>query len=141
EGIETWVCGEPLDPALIERAIRENGGGTVGEELTREARRVADQLASDILREMQLNLSMALPESRQSHLIGATGAKDRGVRSNLYYVLRNARIPAILAEIGLVNHPHEGPRLTDSAYQDRLADGLSEGILAFLRNGGAIARR
>lgn len=141
EGIETWVFGEPLDPALIERAIRENGGGTVGEELTREARRVADQLAFDILREMQLNLSMALAESVQSHLVGATGAKDRGVRSNLYYVLRNARIPAILVEIGFVNHPHEGPRLTDSAYQDRLADGLAEGILAFLRNGGAIARR
>ncbi len=141
EGIETWVFGEPLDPALIERAIRENGGGTVGEELTREARRVADQLAFDILREAQLNLSLSLAESVQSHLVAATGARDRGVRTNLFYVLRNARIPAILVELGFVNNPNEGPRLADPRYQDTLADGLAEGILTFLRNGGAVARR
>lgn len=141
EGVETWVFGEPLDPTLIERAIRENGGGAVGEELTREARRVADQLAFDILREAQFNLSLALAESVQSHLVAATGAKDRGVRTNLFYVLRTARIPAVLVELGFVNHPREGPRLADPGYQDTLAEGLAEGILSFLRSGGAIARR
>jgi len=141
EGIETWVFGEPLDPALIERAIRENGGGAVGEELTREARRVADQLAFDILREAQFNLSLSLAESVQSHLVSATGAKDRGVRTNLFYVLRTARIPAILVELGFVSNPDEGSRLSDPRYQAVLADGLADGILAFLANGGAVARR
>ena len=141
EGIETWVFGEPLNPSLVEQAIRENGGGELGEELTREARRVADQLAFDILREAQLNLSLSLAESVQSHLVSATGAKDRGIRTNLFYVLRNARIPAILVELGFVNNPNEGPRLADPSYQDKLADGLAEGILVFLRNGGTVARR
>src|SRR5690606_16777481 len=141
QGIETWVFGEPLDPALIERAIRENGGGAVGEELTQAARQVANQLAFDILREAQFNLSLSLAESVQSHLVSKTGATDRGVRSNLFYVIRTARIPAILVELGFVNHPEEGPRLADAAYQARLADGLADGILAFLRNGGSLANR
>ncbi len=141
EGIETWVFGEPLDPSYIDRAIRENGGGAVGEELTAEARQVANQLAADILREAQFNLSLALADSVQTRLVAATGAQDRGVRTNLFYVLRTARIPAILVELGFVNNPNEGPKLADSAYQHVLADGLADGILAFLRNGGTLARR
>ncbi len=141
EGIETWVFGEPLDPSYIDRAIRENGGGALGEELTAEARQIANQLAADILREAQFNLSLALADSVQSRLVAATGARDRGVRTNLFYVLRTARIPAILVELGFVNNPTEGPKLADPAYQQVLADGLADGILAFLRGGGTLARQ
>ncbi len=141
EGIETWVFGEPLDPSHIDRAIRENGGGAVGEELTAEARQIANELAADILREAQFNLSLALAETVQSRLVTATGARDRGVRTNLFYVLRTARIPAILVELGFVNNANEGPKLADQGYQQMLADGLADGILAFLRGGGTLARQ
>ena len=141
EGIETWVFGEPLDPSYIDQAIRENGGGALGEERTAEARQIANQIAADILREAQFNLSLALADSVQSRLVNATGARDRGVRTNLLYVLRTARIPAILVELGFVNNPNEGPKLADPGYQQVLADGLADGILAFLRGGGTLARQ
>ena len=138
-GIETWVFGRPLDPSLIERAIEENGGGTLGEELTEVARQTADDFAADILREAQLNYSLALAESVQGHLVNATGARDRGVRANLFYVIRTARIPAILVELGFVSNAEEGAKLATDSYQDTLADGLAEGILAFMRGGGILA--
>lgn len=141
EGIETWVFGEPLNPSLIDRAIRENGGGTVGEDLTEVARQTANELAADILRESQLNYSLALAETVQSHLVRATGAKDRGVRANLFYVIRTARIPAILVELGFVNHDSEGPKLANSDYQETLADALADGIMAFLSGGGMLAKQ
>lgn len=139
QGIETWVFGEPLDPSLIDRAIEENGGGRVGEDLTEVARQTADELAADILSESQLNFSLSLAESVQHHLVGATGAKDRGVRANLFYVIRTARIPAILVELGFVNHATEGPKLASGAYQQTLADALADGIMAFLSGGGMLA--
>ena len=77
----------------------------------------------------------------QSRLVNATGARDRGVRTNLLYVLRTARIPAILVELGFVNNANEGPKLADPGYQQVLADGLADGILAFLRGGGTLARQ
>ena len=138
-GIETWVFGRPLDPSLIERAIEENGGGVLGEELTEVARQTADEFAADILREAQLNYSLALAEAVQSHLVSATGARDRGVRANLFYVIRTARIPAILVELGFVSNAEEGAKLATDSYQDTLADGLAEGILTFLRGGGILA--
>ena len=140
-GIETWVFGRPLDPALVDRAIEENGGGDVGAARTEEAARIANDIAGDILRETQLNYSLALAEMVQSRLVEATGATDRGVRQNLFYVIRNSRIPAILVELGFVSNPDEGRRLAEAAYRENLADALADGILTFLREGGTLARR
>ncbi len=140
-GIETWVFGKPLDPGYIDRAIRENGGGAEGQALTDQARATADDIAGDILRETQLNFSMSLAHSVQSHLVRATGARDRGVRQNLFYVIRTARIPAILVEVGFVSNPTEGEKLATDAYQQTLADGLAAGILEFLGGGGMLAQR
>ncbi len=140
-GIETFVFGRPLDPNQVERAIRENGGGDVGAALTAEADRIAADIAGDILRETQLNYSLVLAELVQGRLVGATGAADRGVRQNLFYVIRNSRIPAILVELGFITNPTEGPRLAESDYQAELADALADGILTFLNNGGSLAAR
>lgn len=141
-GIETWVFGEPLDSSLIERAIRENGGGAEGAALTEEARKAANDFASEILREAQLNYSLSLAETVQRHMVAATGARDRGVRTNLFYVIRTARIPAVLVELGFVSNPEEGPKLATEAYQNTLARSLADGIMEFLDNGGGtLARR
>jgi len=140
-GIETFVFGRPLDPGQIERAIRENGGGDVGAARTEEANRIAADIAGDILRETQLNYSLVLAELVQGRLVSATGATDRGVRQNLFYVIRNSRIPAILVELGFITNPTEGRRLAERAYQAQLADALADGILTFLHNGGSLAAR
>ncbi len=140
-GIETWVFGEPLNPSLIDRAIEENGGGTEGQALTEEARASARDLAADILREAQLNYSLTLAETVQRNLIDATGARDRGVRANLFYVIRTARIPAILVELGFVSNPEEGRDLATDSYQGKLAKALADGLLEFLHGGGLVARR
>ncbi len=140
-GIETWVFGKPLDPNYINLAIQENGSGAQGQALTEKARKTADDIAGQILRETQFNFSMTLADDVQQHLISATGATDRGVRKNLFYVLRTARIPSILVEIGFVTNPTEGPDLRASNYQEKLAQGLASGILEFLHGGGMLAQR
>ncbi len=140
-GIETWVFGEPLDPTLVDRAIRENGGGAEGAALTEAARQAATDLATDILREAQLNYSLSLAEAVQRHMVEATGARDRGVRTNLFYVIRTARIPAVLVELGFVSNAEEGPKLATDSYQNTLAQALADGIMEFLDNGGGMLAR
>lgn len=138
-GVETWVFGEPLEAGMLDRAIRENGGGAEGQALTEEARQAATSIAADILREAQLNYSRALAQTVQRNLVSATGAVDRGVRANLFYVIRNARIPAILVEIGFVSNPSEGARLATDDYQSTVAQALAKGVMEFLRDGGLTA--
>ena len=53
---------------------------------------------------------------------------DRGLR-----VLTYTTIPAVLVETGFLSNPVEAARLADSAYQDRVAEAISQGIVQYLR--------
>jgi N-acetylmuramoyl-L-alanine amidase len=139
EGIETWVFGEPQDDSLIELAVLENGGGDLGRERTVRAREAAASIDGDLLREENLVYSTVLAESVQHDLVGSTGSANRGVRENYFVVLREARVPAVLVELGFVDHAEEGPKLADAAYQQRLAEALADGVEAFLAQGGSLA--
>jgi N-acetylmuramoyl-L-alanine amidase len=139
-GIETFVFGEPLDQHNLDRAREENGGGELGRALTEEAVKAANDPTTLILRETQLNYSSKLAHAVQSQLIRATGATDRGVKQNAFYVIKNSRTPSILVEIDFVSHPDEGRKLATAAYRDTVARAIAAGIMEFVNNGGTVAR-
>lgn len=62
----------------------------------------------------------------------ATGATDRGVRSENYVVLRETEMPAVLVETGFMTCPEELALLIDAEYQSRMARGITNGILAVI---------
>ena len=53
---------------------------------------------------------------------------DRGVRQDAQHVLLGATMPAVLVEVGFVDHPLEGRQLADPATQSQLADAITEAI-------------
>ncbi len=132
QGIETYYFGQPLAGSNTSRAVRENGGGSVGEELTRRAAGSAQNLLGDILAQAKLSFSRQLAQKVQSRLVQYTGAVNRGVQTDAFYVIRNPTTPAILAEVGFGSSPTEGPRLATPAYREKLAQGLARAILDFL---------
>lgn len=136
QGIETYYFGHTIDPGLLAQVIRENGGGELGRRLTREAQSVGERLVRDLIAQSNLKFSRQLAHLVQEALLQATGAVDRGVRQAPFYVIRNARIPAILVEVGFANHPEEGRRLQTGEYRQALAEALARAILRFLNNGG-----
>jgi N-acetylmuramoyl-L-alanine amidase len=138
-GVETWVFGQSLEQDNLSRAIEENGGGEEGQALTQEAKQVAQGITGDIYRESQLEYSLSLAGLVQNKMVAATGAKDRGVQQAEFYVIRNARSPAILVETGFVTNPDEGTKLTTDAYQDTIARAIADGIVQFLSSGNALA--
>lgn len=139
EGIETWVFGEPQDDSVIDLAVLENGGGDLGRARTAQSQELAASIDSDLLREENLNLSTKLAGTVQRALVAGTGGNDRGVRKNYFAVIHDARIPAVLVEMGFVNHPVEGPKLATDAYQASLAEALDASIGSFLERAGKLA--
>ena len=139
EGIETWVFGEQQDDSLIDLAVLENGGGEVGRTRTARAQETAASIDGDLLREENLAYSTVLADNVQGDLVDVTGSTDRGVKKNYFVVIRNARVPAVLVELGFVDSPDEGPKLAEEGYQDTLAEALADGIEAFLAQGGSLA--
>jgi N-acetylmuramoyl-L-alanine amidase len=132
QGIETYVFGEPLESSTLAQAERENGGGSIGRELTRQTRNAARDLINDQLVQENLKYSKKLASSVQSNLLAQTGARSRGVHPNSLWVIRFARIPAILTEIGFGTHPTEGRNLGTQRYSQKVARGIANGILKFL---------
>lgn len=64
-------------------------------------------------------------------MLGATGAKNRGVKTANFYVTRWSNQPAVLVECGFLSNPSERARLASSSYQTRLARGIANGIDRF----------
>ena len=73
-----------------------------------------------------------LAESIQSSVVQATGAQDRGVKSADFVVLRETNMCAVLVEMGFMSTHEELMTLISSSYQDKLARGISEGIVRYL---------
>jgi N-acetylmuramoyl-L-alanine amidase len=132
QGIETYYFGQPLAGSDRSRAVQENGGGSVGQELTRKAANSAQGLLGDIVAQAKLSFSRQLAQKVQSRLVQYTGAVNRGVQTDAFYVIRNPTTPAILTEIGFGSSPTEGPRLASPAYREKIAQGLARAILDFL---------
>ncbi|MDZ4180965.1 MAG: N-acetylmuramoyl-L-alanine amidase, partial [Coriobacteriia bacterium] len=66
-------------------------------------------------------------------MLASTGAADRGVvkRADLSG-FNYAVVPSILVETGFLSNPVDDRQLADPAYQDKLADGIARGVLAYL---------
>ena len=63
----------------------------------------------------------------------ATGAKANGVVQNDNYTGQNwSTVPCVMVECGFMSNPDEDVKLNDPAYQQKLAEGMVEGICAFM---------
>jgi N-acetylmuramoyl-L-alanine amidase len=69
-----------------------------------------------------------------SSVLGSAASFNGGARNADYFVIKESECPAILVEMGYVTHPVEGQQLKDSNYLDRIAYGISYGVLEYLEN-------
>jgi N-acetylmuramoyl-L-alanine amidase len=53
---------------------------------------------------------------------------DRGVRQDAHHVLLGATMPAVLVEVGFIDHPIEGKQLADASVQAQIAAAIAEAI-------------
>ena len=66
-----------------------------------------------------------------AEVLRAAGTENRFVRRRGFYVIRNTRNPAVLAECGFLTNRSEGARIAKSAgHRQKLADALARAIIA-----------
>jgi N-acetylmuramoyl-L-alanine amidase len=72
----------------------------------------------------------SLPLASAVHYFVAGGAPspNRGVRRRGYYVLRKAKVPAVLVECGFLTNPTEGRYVQMASYRQKLAEEIAAGI-------------
>ena len=77
--------------------------------------------------------NMLLAYQIQKALTRNLGGEDRGVRRARFAVLRDAVMPAALIEAGFMSHPVEGRQIFASAYRQKMARAIVDGLLAYKR--------
>jgi N-acetylmuramoyl-L-alanine amidase len=72
--------------------------------------------------------SLPLASAVHHFVAGGAPSPNRGVRRRGYYVLRRARVPAVLVECGFLTNPTEGAYISNSSYRQKLAEEIAAGI-------------
>ncbi|NMO14907.1 N-acetylmuramoyl-L-alanine amidase [Pyxidicoccus fallax] len=133
EGIETYfLSANASGDAARAVADRENAEAPVS-----RAARGDSTLAfilQDLVRTEAHTDSSRLAYSIHPRLIRATRAADRGVQQAPFFVLSGVECPAVLVEVGYISHPQEGLKLGRSEYQEKVAEAIADGVLAFLKD-------
>ena len=58
----------------------------------------------------------------------------RGIRAEEWFVVRNAKMPSILIEMGFITNPEEGGLLASDGYLRRIGDAIYNGIVDFIEH-------
>ncbi|HUF88357.1 MAG TPA: N-acetylmuramoyl-L-alanine amidase [Gemmatimonadota bacterium] len=86
----------------------------------------------DLAQNEYLRESSTLAESVQEEIDRRLDLRNRGVKQAGFFVLNGAFMPAILFEMAFISNPREESLLDDPSFQSRIAEGLSESLLAYL---------
>jgi len=77
--------------------------------------------------------------TRFDELVGTLGP-SRGIKAEEWFVVRNARMPSVLVELGFITNPEDARLLADDEYLRKLSEALYKGtvdfVTSFERSGG-----
>jgi N-acetylmuramoyl-L-alanine amidase len=69
-----------------------------------------------------------------SKILQSLNVRDRNVRKARFYVLRKTSMPSILVETGFITGREDVANLTNSTYQNQMAEAIAQGIIQYLRS-------
>jgi N-acetylmuramoyl-L-alanine amidase len=101
------------------------------------------QLASvllDLSTTAQINDSLRLGKAVLNEIGGINRLHKGAVEQAGFAVLKAPDIPSILIETAFISNPEEEARLNDDAYQDRMADAVSQGIRKYFAKNPPLAK-
>lgn len=76
--------------------------------------------------------SLQLAEIMHKHTVEATGFRDRGVKKENFFVVKDTKMPAVLLEVGYLTNPQDEEQLLKDEVQNRIAASIVAGIKEYL---------
>lgn len=70
-------------------------------------------------------------------VVNYTNANDRNIKTKNLQVLRDNQKPSILLECGFISNSSEGYKLSTDEYQDKVVDGIVDGIKKYFNISGS----
>ena len=129
-GIETYYLNLAKTDKVAQLAAKENGTSL-------EKVSVLQAILFDLMANYKLNDSAHLADEVQKFLhkklrAGYSDVKNLGVKQGPFYVLVGASMPSILVETAFLSNATEETRLSDTAYQVMVSEGILDGIRNYI---------
>ena len=133
KGFETYLLRPGKSDDAIELAHRENAvikmeehGGQKYNELTGENLIMATMAQSMFMKESEEFAALI-----QEELSKKLNSPNRGIKQAGFVVLIGASMPNVLIETGFLSNPTEEARMKQSAYRQKIAQGIFNAIIKF----------
>jgi N-acetylmuramoyl-L-alanine amidase len=75
--------------------------------------------------------SLALARVLHPQIVAAMGGLDRGIHCRRFAVVRHTEMPAVLLEIGYINHSEDAQKLADPEYQLSIGEAVRAGVIRY----------
>jgi len=122
KGYEVWY----LNPEYRRKLVEPGKPGGPGDDIA--------PILNAMLEEEFTTESIILARNIVNSLQGSIGAEspNRGVKAEEWFVVRNARMPSVLVEMGYVTNAEEAKLLSSEDYLRRVAAGIYNGLVDFV---------
>lgn len=138
-GVETYYLNLSKNNQAAEVAARENN--TSLEEVSNLEAILFDLMANAKINESS-RLAAEIQQSMVAHLKPKfSSIKDLGVRQGPFHVLLGATMPSVLVEAAFISNSREEKRLTNEAYQERVAQAIVMGVKDYRETLEQVARK
>lgn len=139
-GVEIYLLGQSSDRQALAVAARENN---TPERSMDNLERVLKTIQHDLIRDYNIEESLKFAHETRDAFVTLLkdhyDVVDLGVKRAPFYVLLNANMPGILAEVSFISNPVEEKRLRSEAYRQAIAQALLEGIKSYLASLKAVS--
>jgi len=131
-GVETYYLNMKGSPEAMEVAARENAVSQEGiHDLEDLVKRIARTEKIDESKEFAADVQDSLAKRIQKT---AKSERNRGVRKAPFVVLIGADMPSILTEISFLSNPADEQLLKKPEHRQRIAEGVYQGVSAYLQS-------
>lgn len=123
-GFEVWY----LNPNYRRTVVDEKTAQEKGQDIA--------PIINTMLEEEFTTESVILAQKVYKRLGSMIGDKSpaRGIRAEEWFVVRNAKMPSILIEVGFVTNKEEAELLSQAPYLRRIADAIYNGVCDFIEH-------
>ena len=122
-------------------ANKENAADLIGGINIKTKNQHLASVLLDLSTTAQINDSLKLAKSVLSEIGNINKLHKAQVEQAGFAVLKAPDIPSILVETAFISNPEEEAKLTDNAYQDQMAEALSNGIRKYLVKNPTLSHR
>jgi len=131
-GLETYFLAEAKTTWARAVAMRENASLRYDEK--EGLKGDIDLILTDLAQNEFLKESSLLAELIQESTAKVTKLRNRGLNQAGFYVLKWCFMPSVLVETAFISNRREENLLRTPAFREKLAKGISQGIIKFLKD-------